>query len=72
MKIQINYPHLADLLVDSLNETGCLAVATNADAVDVLLPWLEAGGDGAQARTEVLFFVRAWGMKHPGFDVRLD
>lgn len=72
MKIQITHPHLADQLVRSLNETDCFAAATTAASVDVFVPWLERGGDPAQARTELLFFVKAWAMAYPGFEVRLD
>lgn len=72
MKIQISHPHLADQLVQSLNETDCFAALTTAGSVDVFVPWLEGGDDPAQARTELLFFVKAWGMKHAGFEVLLD
>ena len=72
MKIRITHPHLADQLVQSLNETDCLAAPTSADCVDVFVPWLERGGDPNQARMELIFYVRAWGLTYPGFDVRLD
>ena len=72
MKIQITHPHLADLLVRSLNETDCFAAVTTAEVVHVFVPWLELDGDPNQARTELLFFVRAWGMVYPGFEARLD
>lgn len=72
MKIRITHPHLADQLVRSLNQTDCFAAVTTADFVDVFVPWLERGGDPAQARTEILFFVKAWGMAYPDFEARLD
>jgi hypothetical protein len=72
VKIQISHPHLAHQLVESLNSTDCLAAVTEADAVDVFVPWLEEGDDPSHARQELLFFVKAWGLKHPDFEVRLD
>lgn len=72
MRIQISHPHLADQLVRSLNATDCFAALTDTNRVDVFIPWLEYGDDPAGARMELLFFVRAWGLKYPDFQVRLD
>ena len=71
MKLRITHPELAPDLVGALNETDCLAARTAIDTVEVFAPWLLEGGDTAQARTEVLFFVKAWASRHPGFRVRL-
>lgn len=72
MKVQISHPHLADQLAESLNASDCFAAVTDADAVDVFIPWLERDGDLAHARTELLFFVKAWGLRYPDFEVQLD
>ena len=71
MKLRITHPELAPDLVGALNETDCLAARTAIDTVEVFAPWLLDGGDAAQARTEVVFFVKAWAARHPGFRVRL-
>jgi hypothetical protein len=71
VKIRISHPHLADQLVESLNATDCLAALTGADAVDVFVPWLEEGDDPAHASQELLFFVKAWGLRYPDFEAQL-
>jgi hypothetical protein len=71
MQIQISHSDLVDPLVRALNDTDCFAARSGAHAVDVIVPWLERGGDPRQARIEVLFFVRSWGLAHAGFDVQL-
>jgi hypothetical protein len=71
MEIQLSHPHLADQLVRSLNETDCFAAAPDAESVAVFLPWLEPDGDAVQAGMELLFFVRAWGLRYPDFEARL-
>lgn len=71
MKIRLSHPHLADELARALNATDCFAASTDGGGVDVFVPWLERGGDPDQARTELLFFLRAWGNRHPGFEALL-
>ncbi len=71
MKIQISHPHLADQLVQSLNKADCLAALTDVDAIDVFVPWLDDGDDPSHACQELLFFVKAWGLKYPDFEVQL-
>lgn len=71
MQIRISDTDLVDPLVRALNETECFAARTGAHAVDVFVPWLDRGGDARQARIEVLFFVRSWGLAHAGFDAQL-
>jgi hypothetical protein len=71
MKIRISHCDLAEPLVQALNETECFAARTGADAVDVFVPWLSRGGDPGQARIEILFFIRSWGLSHPGFEAQL-
>ncbi|MBA2384406.1 MAG: hypothetical protein H0V68_07065 [Actinobacteria bacterium] len=71
MKIRISRPDLVDSLVRALNETDCFAARAGAHAVEVFVPWLARGGDPAQARMEVLFFVRSWGLPHADFDAQL-
>ena len=71
MKLLISHPELASELVCALNETDCLAARTGSHTVEVFAPWLNHGGDTAAAKTEVLFFVRAWATGHPGFRATL-
>jgi hypothetical protein len=71
MRIRISHSELVDPLVRALNETECSAARSGAHAVDVFVPWQERGGDPRQARIEVLFFVRSWGLEHAGFNVQL-
>jgi hypothetical protein len=71
VKIHISHPHLADQLVESLNATDCLAALTDSHAVDVFVPWLEDGDDPSHARQELLFFVKAWGLRYPDFEAQL-
>lgn len=71
MKLLISHPELAPELVYALNETDCLAARTALDTVEVIAPWLLDGGDARQAADELLFFVRAWGSRHPQFRATL-
>ena len=67
MKLLISHPELAADLVNALNETDCLAARTTRNTVEVFVPWLLNGGEPAHAATELLFFVKAWGSRHPEF-----
>ena len=71
MKLRISHPELASELVRALNDTDCLAARTSLDTVEVFAPWLLEGGDTLQAGTELIFFVRAWGSRHPEFRAML-
>jgi hypothetical protein len=73
MKIRVSDFDLARSLVSALNETDCAAAVTAAGTIDVFLPWLEAqGGDvGGHASAELLFFVRAWGLRSGGFEAEV-
>ena len=71
MKLRISHPELASELVRALNDTDCLAARTALDTVEVFAPWLLEGGDPTHAGTELLFFVRAWGARHPQFRATL-
>ena len=71
MQIRISHSDLVDSLVCALNQTDCSAARTGAHGVHVHVPWLERGGDPRQARIEVLFFIRSWGLPHVGFDAQL-
>lgn len=71
MQIRISHSDLVDPLVSALNQTDCLAARTGMDEVDVFVPWLDRGGDVRQARIEVLFFVKSWGLPHAGFEAQL-
>ena len=64
--IQLSDPDLAPDLVDALNATDCRATRIAADTIEVLVPWLGNGADTHQAATELRFFVRVWGISHPG------
>jgi hypothetical protein len=65
MKLLLSHPELAPDLVCALNETDCLAARTGLDTVEVFVPWLADGGHSAHAAAELLFFVKAWALKHP-------
>ena len=69
MRIRISHSNLVEPLVQALNDTDCAAARAGAETVAVFVPW--AGADPQQARMEVLFFVRSWGLAHADFDVRL-
>jgi hypothetical protein len=71
MRIVISHPELAPDLVGALNETDCFAARTGDAVIEVFAPWLLEGGNTAHARTELLFFVRAWASDLPGFRARL-
>ena len=67
MRLLITHSELADDLVDALNESDCVAVRLTPDTVDVFLPWLLDGSSTAHAAAELLFFVKTWASRHPGF-----
>jgi hypothetical protein len=69
MRLRISDTNLVEPLVQALNDTDCAAARAGAKTVAVFVPW--AGRDPQQARMEVLFFVRSWGLAHAGFDARL-
>ena len=71
MQIRISHSDLVDPLVRALNDTDCSAARTSAHGVHVFVPWLERGGDPRQARIEVLFFIRSWGLAHAGFQAQV-
>lgn len=71
MRLLVSPPELVSELVLALNDTDCLAARTGASTVEVLAPWLLEGGDREQAATELLFFVRAWALQHPGIRAML-
>jgi hypothetical protein len=71
MKLRISHPELASELVRALNDTDCLAARTALDTVEVFAPWLLEGGDANHAGAELLFFVKAWGARHPQFRATL-
>ena len=71
MKLRISHPELAPELVLALNETDCLAARIAIDTVEVFAPWLLEGGEPAHAGAELLFFVKAWGARHPLFRATL-
>jgi hypothetical protein len=67
MKLLVGPPELVPDLVCALNETDCLAAQTGVSTVEVLAPWLVEAGDREQTAIELIFFVRAWAVDHPGF-----
>jgi hypothetical protein len=71
VQIRISHSELVEPLVRALNRADCLAARTDAHAIDVFVPWLAQGGDPCQARIEILFFVRSWGLPHPEFEAQL-
>jgi hypothetical protein len=71
MRLLVTHPELTPGLVEALNQTDCVAARTGSHTLEVFAPWLLDGGEPAQAATEVLFFVRAWGSAHPDFRATL-
>jgi hypothetical protein len=71
MKLLVTHPELAPALVSALNDTDCVATRTSSYTVDVLVPWRLDDSNRTHAATELLFFVRAWGAKHPAFRATL-
>ena len=73
MVIRLSDSGLAPSLVSALNETDCAAAMTAADTIDVFMPWLDSenGDVETHASAELLFFVRAWGLRVGGFEAEL-
>lgn len=73
MVIRVSDSGMAPSLVSALNATDCAAALTAADTIDVFVPWLDsANGDlETHASAELLFFVRAWGLRLGGFEAEL-
>ena len=65
--------HLSDVsyvqdLILALLRGDCLVTPTGLDTLAVIHP---SAGDESEARTELLFFLRAWQARHPEVDVQL-
>ena len=73
MVIRVSDSGLAPSLVSALNATDCAAALTAADTIDVFVPWLDSehGETETHASAELLFFVRAWGLRLGGFEAEL-
>jgi hypothetical protein len=71
MKLLITHPELAPALVSALTEADCVAVRTDSDTIEVLVPWRLDATNRTQSATELLFFVRAWASNHPTFHATL-
>ena len=73
MVIRISDSGQARSLVSALNQTDCAAALTAPHTIDVVLPWLdsESGEADAHASAELLFFVRAWGLRRGGIEAEL-
>ncbi len=68
MRIELSDPGHLDELYSALQEAECVPIRTGRDTLLVLHP---LAVDEVEARTELLFFVRAWRARRPGVDVKL-
>jgi hypothetical protein len=68
MKVHVNNSAYLDELVDDLLRGGCVPLALDDETVEVVHPEAVTADE---ARTELIFFLRAWQSRHPQVDVRL-
>ena len=68
MRIQLSDASHLDDLMAALLRGDCLPTPTGLDTLVVVHPWAR---DEREARTELLFFLRAWQASHPQVDVQL-
>ena len=55
-------------LVDDLLRGGCVPSMVDHETLEVIHPHAE---NAAEARTELVFFLRAWQARHPDVDLTL-
>jgi hypothetical protein len=67
-RIHIDAPRAAELL-RALEEAACRVIRRQHDIVDV---WVPSTTDDEQARVELIFFLRAWVLDHPGPNLRVS
>jgi hypothetical protein len=68
MRVQLSDPAYLDELAAALLQGDCLPTPTGHDTLAVAHPWAR---DENEARTEMLFFLRAWEARHPHIEVNL-
>jgi hypothetical protein len=68
MRVQLSDPSYLQDLILALRHGDCLATPTGLDTLVVVHPWAR---DDEEARTELLFFLRAWQASHPHTGVEL-
>ena len=68
MRVTVNEPALLTDLMSSFGRGRCPARRVDERTIDVIH---REATDAREARVEVSFFLRAWGLKHPGVDAVL-
>jgi hypothetical protein len=68
VKVFVNDSASLDQLVDDLARGGCVPRTVDDETVEVVHP---DASTPDEARTELMFFLRAWQTRHPQVDVRL-
>jgi hypothetical protein len=68
MTVQLSDASYLEELAAALLRGDCLPTRTGPDTLAVAHPWAR---DENEARTEVLFFLRAWQARHPNVEVGL-
>jgi hypothetical protein len=68
MKVRVSDSSCGVELVYDLLRGGCVPRAVDDETLEVVHP---AAGTVDEARTELLYFLRAWQSKHPDVDVQL-
>lgn len=68
MKVHVSDSSCLVDLIRDLVRSGCLLRRVDAATLEVVHPDALTPDE---ARTELMFFLRAWGLKHPEVDFRL-
>lgn len=68
MRVQLSDATYLEELAVALLQGDCLPTPTGRDTLAVVHPWAR---DENEARTEMLFFLRAWQARHPHIEVQL-
>jgi hypothetical protein len=68
MRVRLSDPSQAHDLALALVRGDCMVTPAGLDTLTVVHP---SARDEEEARTELLFFLRAWQASHPGVSVRL-
>ncbi len=69
MRVHVSDSSFISQLVDDLRRGGCVPAAVDGTTVDVLHP---DAASAREARTELVFFLRAWQCAHPHVEVTLS
>jgi hypothetical protein len=68
MRVHVSDSASLPRLVDDLLRGGCVPSAVDEETVEVIQPYAE---DAREARTELVFFLRAWQARHPDVELTL-